>query len=323
MSAVLDNAAQQIQHALSRYDVGELQEFQIASHGIENANYFIKTKADDGRIRNFVLTFIQQTSNAGHLYPRMMGALVDQGLPVAPPLQPRDEASDAILLQPRLSGSHTINPTQKQIEALGRFTARMHLCMARTDITLPAYPRTPAWLHSETDEWLNHIPFADRHLLTESINKVTTLLARADVQALPSGMIHGDLFRDNVLFNERGLTGVLDFHHAATGPWLFDLSVIANDWCTDNQGGLDPDRTQALLSAYHHLRPLTEQELWFFSGFALYASLCFWVSRLTVSLKAKTEHGVRTKNPEEFKRILAHHLRHPIYLDPRLLDVKR
>ena len=319
MSAVLDNAAQQIHDALSHFDVGELLEFQVASHGIENANYFIKTKSPEGRIRQFVLTFVQQTSNAGHLYPRMMHALFEQGLPVAPPLQPNSEMPEAILLQPRLSGSHTINPTQKQIEALGRFTARMHQCMSRTDIRLPAYPRTPMWLQTEIEPWLNQIPFADRRLLSETIDKTANLLTRSDVQALPKGMIHGDIFRDNVLFNERGLTGVLDFHHAADGPWLFDLAVIANDWCTDNHGGLDPDRALSLLTAYHQIRPLREVELWFFSSFAVYAALCFWVSRLTVSLKAQSEHGIRTKNPDEFKRIMAHHLRHPMNLDARLL----
>ena len=134
-------------------------------------------------------------------------------------------------------------------------------------------------------------------------------------------MIHGDLFRDNVLFNERGLTGVLDFHHASTGYWLFDLAVIANDWCTDSQGRLDPDRTQALLVAYHRIRPLTEAEVWFFTSFALYAALCFWTSRLSVALKAREETGLRSKNPEEFRRIVMQHLRHPFHIDARILDI--
>ena len=75
--------------------------------------------------------------------------------------------------------------------------------------------------------------------------------------ALPRGVIHGDMFRDNVLFSERGLTGVVDFHHAATGYWIYDLAVVANDWCNDNSGVLDSDRTLALLRAYHAIRPLT------------------------------------------------------------------
>jgi homoserine kinase type II len=57
------------------------------------------------------------------------------------------------------------------------------------------------------------------------------------------------MFRDNVLFSERGLTGVVDFHHAATGYWLYDLAVVANDWCNDSGGVLDADRTLALLRA--------------------------------------------------------------------------
>ena len=59
------------------------------------------------------------------------------------------------------------------------------------------------------------------------------------------------MFRDNVLFTERGLTGVVDFHHAATGYLIYDLAVAANDWCNDYDGVLDADRTLALLRAYH------------------------------------------------------------------------
>ncbi len=323
MSAVLNNSETEIAQALAPFDVGELIEFQAASHGIENANYFIKARKND-RSRNYVLTFIQQPSNAGHLYSPMMDALYVQGLPVAPPLKRSGQSAneqEPVLLQMRLPGSHIVNPTQRQIESLGRFTARMHTCMSESGVALPAFPRTPIWLRDSIEPWLTSVSFTDRKILEETIDKVAALLQRRDVISLPTGMIHGDLFRDNVLFNERGLTGVLDFHHASSGYWLFDLAVIANDWCTDSQGRLDPDRTQALLKSYHQIRRLTEQELWFFSGFALYAALCFWVSRLTVNLAARLEQGVRTKNPEEFKRVVAQHIRHSLYLDPRILDI--
>lgn len=320
MSAVLETSGHDIADALSHFDVGELSEFHSASHGIENANYFVKTHKD-GRERKFVLTFVQQPSNAGHLYAPLMEALYRDGLPVAPPLQPDSDPGARILLQQQLTGSHTINPTQRQVEALARFTARMHRCIARSEITLPRYPRTPSWLRETIEPWLPAIAYADRRLLEDTITKVEALHARGDVQDMPVGMIHGDLFRDNVLFNERGLTGVLDFHHAATGYWLFDLAVIANDWCTDSHGRLYPDRTQALLASYHQVRRLTEQEIWFFSGFTLYAALAFWVSRLAVAIPSKTEGRVRTKNPDEFRNIVAQHIRHPFYVDPRMLDL--
>ena len=115
------------------------------------------------------------------------------------------------------------------------------------------------------------------------------MLRREDVKRLPRGVIHGDVFRDNVLFSERGLTGVLDFHHAATGYWIYDLAVVANDWCNDNSGVLDPDRVLALLRAYHAIRPLTPPEVWYFPVFALYAATAFWLSRLTVALRRAVE----------------------------------
>lgn len=320
MSAVLGSFELEISQAMDQFDVGEVIDCKAAHHGIENANYFIKTR-DKERERNFVLTFVQQPSNAGHLYAPMMQALYDQGLPVAPPLKRSIDIAHPILLQQRLPGSHVVNPTHRQIQALGRFTARMHLTMAQTSISLPVFPRTPIWLLRTVEPWLSHVAYTDRVLLADSIDRVSALLQRQDVAALPRGMIHGDLFRDNVLFNERGITGVLDFHHAAAGFWLFDLAVIANDWCTDAQGQLDPDRAQALLKSYHKIRQLQDQELWFFSNFTLYAALCFWVSRLVVDLAAQKQPGIRSKNPKEFQRIVQQHTRHPFYLDPRQLDI--
>ncbi len=145
------------------------------------------------------------------------------------------------------------------------------------------------------------------------------MLRREDVRRLPRGVIHGDMFRDNVLFSERGLTGVVDFHHAATGYWIYDLAVVANDWCNDSSGVLDSDRTLALLRAYHAIRPLTLGEIWYFPMFALYSATAFWLSRLTVSMRRHIDAQVRVNNPEEFQRIVEQHFAHFYYLDARLL----
>jgi len=225
------------------------------------------------------------------------------------------------MLQQRLRGQHVYNPTVKQVCALARFVARMHLGLNAQELVLPEYPRNVAWLQQQAAQARGYVSFNDQTLIDDSIYKIASLLSRQDVQHIPRGMIHGDLFRDNVLFNEHGLTGVLDFHHGAQGYWLYDLAVIANDWCNDASGQLDPERTTAMLRAYHQIRPLQDAEIWFFPNFALYASLVFWLSRLTATLENNQIHGVRLKNPEEFRRILAHHTQHSLYLDKRLLEV--
>lgn len=315
-----------LEETLSRYDIGTLRRYWQATNGIENSNYFVQTE-DAGRHREFVLTIMEQAANAGEAYVPMMDTLYAGGLPVAPPLLNmaglpiENLAGKPALLQQRLAGQHVYNPTIKQVCALARFVARMHLTMQRVDIKLPEYPRNATWLAERANIAKGYLPFSDQCLLDECVVKARSLLARGDVQALPQGMIHGDLFRDNVLFNEQGLTGVLDFHHAASGFWIYDLAVVANDWCNDTSGLLDPERTTAMLRAYHQIRPLTRAELWFFSSFALYAALTFWLSRLAVALNQKTAPLVRFKNPDDFKRIVQHHARCQFYLDPRRLTV--
>jgi homoserine kinase type II len=326
LNAVTEIQQPSLEEALSRYDIGRLVRYWQATNGIENSNYFIETDRD-GQTQDFVFTIMEQAANAGPAYVPMMSALYDGGLPVAPPLcnmadLPLEEvAGKPAMLQQRLSGQHVYNPTVKQVSALARFIARMHLTMHRTEIVLPNYPRDEVWLADRAAMTKGYVPYSDQALLDASLAKTQSLLARADVQAMPSGMIHGDLFRDNVLFNEYGLTGVLDFHHAACGYWIYDLAVVANDWCNDASGRLDPERTTAMLRAYHHIRPLTDSELWFFSAFTLYAALAFWMSRLAVALDQKTAGSVRFKNPDDFKRIVQHHAAHQFYVDPRHLTL--
>ena len=325
MSAVTLLTEQHLEETLSRYAIGRLVRQWPATNGIENSNYFVAATGAAGEAE-YVLTIVEQPSNAGDAYVAMMDELAASGLPVAAPVRNmQDQAIDDVrgkpaMLQARLPGKHVFNPTTAQVCALARCTARMHQTMAASAIELPDYPRDTRWLVERASIASGYIPYADLTLLNSGITQVHTLLNRGDVQNLPRGMVHADLFRDNVLFNEKGLAGVLDFHHASTGFWIYDLAVIANDWCNDARGQLDPGRTLAMLKAYHRIRPLLTEELWYFSNFALYAALTFWLSRLAVALDQRTKGMLRFKNPDEFKNIVEHHMRHSFYIDERLID---
>jgi homoserine kinase type II len=322
MNAVTLPVEPHLEEALSRFDIGQLEHYQPAANGIENSNYFVTTRSAQGQ-REYVLTIIEQPSNAGDAYVEMMDELAASGLPVAPPIRnihglPVDEVDGKpAILQTRLPGKHVYNPTNKQVCALARCAARMHQAMRSSALGLPNYPRDGLWLAETSSVAPGHIPYNDLNLLQTSVQQVHSLLRREDVEELPRGMIHGDLFRDNVLFNEHGLAGVIDFHHASNGYLIYDLAVMANDWCCDATGQMDPERTLAMLQAYHQIRPLVREELWYFSAFTLYAALTFWLSRLAVALDSTSKNLVRFKNPDEFKGIVEQHMRHPFYVDYR------
>lgn len=326
MNAVTELDPQRLERLAAEYEVGELIRHWPAAGGIENSNYFLVTRRA-GEEHAYVLTVLERPAYAGEALIPLLDACVDAGLPVPAALRTRlgqpfaDLDGKRVMLCPRLPGRHVYNPTQRQVQAVGRFLARFHRAALAADLALPAYPRGLDWLRRHAEQCRPYLPYSDATLMRETCAQLGRALARADVNALPQGAIHADLFRDNVLFNEWGLSGVLDFHHAARGFLIYDLAVAANDWCTDANGALDPERTLALLRAYHRLRPLTRQELWYFPLFALYGALAFWISRQVVALAQRRGERVRANNPAEFQRIVRHHTAHFFYLDERRLEV--
>lgn len=325
MNAITRLDVLDLEDTIARYGIGELVSYRPAANGIENSNYFLRTLTR-GREREFVLTVLEQASNAGTAFVPLLDLCIESGLPVPGIL--RNLAGEPfevfehkpVVLAPRLPGRHVYNPTLRQVEALARFIGRFHVATAGWSQTVPAHPRRTDWLKHHARLTRGYLPYLSSRLLDETVKEVTSLLARHDVQSLPKGVIHADLFRDNVLFNERGLSGVLDFHHASEGFLLYDLAVAANDWCTDASGLLDEERTLRLIRTYHQIRPLSRAELCFFSAFALYAALAFWLSRLAVAARRDETGAVRFNNPEEFQRIVQQHRAHFLYLDERMLE---
>lgn len=301
---------QTLESLLARYDVGRLLDHRPASRGIENSNFFLATSKDGAR-GHWVLTILERPSNSGSGYVPLLDLCHAAGLPVAPVI--RNSAGDAIeslgrkraMLSPMLPGKHIDDPSEKQLEALGRFIGDFHRATRAPGFEVPGYPRDAGWLGEREAAVRGRMSRADARLLTDAVARVRNLLGRKDVSELPSGLVHGDLFRDNVLFDGPKLTGVIDFHHAARGHLVYDLAVAANDWCGDRGGALDLERASSLVGAYQRRRPLDRLEVELFPDFLLYAALAFWLSRLTVALGTDGESGARFKDPDEFKAIVA------------------
>ncbi|MEQ8858219.1 MAG: phosphotransferase [Pseudomonadales bacterium] len=325
MNAITELDLLRLEDLISGYEVGELIRHWPAANGIENSNYFLST-VRAGSERQYVLTLLERPANAGGAFVPLLDTCVAAGLPVPAVLRDRrglaftDLDGKPAMLCPRLPGRHVYNPTLRQVEALGRFIGHFHLATADADLRLPDYPRDLNWLARIADACRGYAGYAAEALMDDTRHQLENALTRTDVRSLPRGPVHADLFRDNVLFNEWGLSGVLDFHHASQGYLIYDLAVAANDWCTEANGALDPERTLALLRAYHGVRPLRREELWHFPVFTLYGALAFWESRLVVALEKRRGRSVRANNPDEFERMVRHHSAHFFYLDERRLS---
>lgn len=306
---------------LQDYSVGELQDFSPASQGIENTNYFIRTSAGQPpgspATTEFVLTVIEDDRLAQRrLMVQILDRCYEYGLPVAPAVRARNGGAisefqeKAVILSPRLDGNHVVAATSGQCGAIGRFLARMHLATQSLEAEDFPYIRDSDWIESNSADVAKHLPVDERTLLKSTAGSIVAALARKDVRALPRGIIHGDLFRDNALFNEYGLTGIVDFHHCSHGFWLYDLAVAVNDWCR-TRDTLDQRRTYELLREYNAIRQLTSEEYWFFPIFLLYAAVAFWLSRLSIAVRDDLPLGYPTKDPKELERVVRRHDSHP------------
>ena len=295
---------------LSQFSLGELVELEGIHTGIENTNYFVTT--DRGR---YVLTVFERlTAKQLPFYLQLMLHLSRKKLPVPEPQPTRSGAllaelkSKPAALVTRLPGRATAEPTAAQCASVGEFLARMHL--AGLDFA-PFQPhlRGIGWWKSAVPKLEPHVPNDVMHTLAEELIFQDSFFRSARFEKLPSGPIHADLFRDNVLLVRDGehdrIGGVIDFYFAGCSIWLFDLAITINDWCIEQASGeFEPARAHAMLNAYHAVRPLTEdeQECWRTSLRA--AALRFWISRLYDYYLPRPAHLLTPHDPAHFERIL-------------------
>jgi len=156
---------------------------------------------------------------------------------------------------------------------------------------------------------LPHLGPATAELLSDELAYQEALAGTAAHQALPRGPVHADLFRDNVMFDQRGaqpvLTGFFDFYFAGVDTWLFDLCVALNDWCIDlSSGALDPERALAMVTAYERVRLLTPNEHRLLPAVLRAAALRFWISRLWDFHLPRPASLLKPHDPTHFERVL-------------------
>lgn len=287
---------------LEHYRVGQLVEYSGIESGIENTNYFVTTT--DGQ---YVLTlFEQHSADELPFFLDLTAFLAEHQIPAAHPEQNKggkylDELkSKPAALVARLSGQSVTRANKEQCAAVGDILARMHVAAQHFPYTR-ANPRGPGWWATTANALYQKISPDDTALLKDELG----FQASYRNNKLPRGIVHADLFRDNILFDKNRLTGLIDFYYACTDILLFDVAITVNDWCNNKYGGLDPLLLEMLLSAYQQVRPFDNEELVAWPVMLRAAALRFWLSRLHDLHFPRPGEMTHTKNPNAFRRILS------------------
>ncbi len=292
----------EIERLLQQYSLGRLRDCQGIAAGIENSNFFLTTDAGE-----FVLTVFERLTFAQlPFYLELMQHLARRGLPVPSPCETRAAALMAevrgkpVAIVDRLPGRCVQAPTPAQCATMGTLLARMHLA-ARDFPRFQPNLRGIGWWKEALARLEPRLTDEVFHELAEEVIFQDTFFRSPQFEQLPSGPIHADLFRDNVLWQGERVGGVIDFYFAGCSLWLYDLAVAVNDWCVDlATAKFDPARAQAMLDAYHAVQPLTELEHECWRTVLRAAALRFWISRLYDLHLPRDAHTLTPHDPARF-----------------------
>lgn len=290
---------------LANYSLGSLLELQGIASGIENTNYFVTTS--NGR---FVLTLFEKLkADELPFYLNLMAHLARHGIPCPSPVANRHDQflgelnGKPACIVSRLAGKSLTRPSAENCAAVGAMLGQMHEAGLSFEEDM-RNPRGAEWRASAAKQVLPFLSLQDASLLQDEVD----FHALHTLAALPRGIVHADLFRDNVLFDGERVGGLIDFYFACNDCLLYDVAITVNDWCMGESSTLDVARTRAMLDAYHAVRPFNAQEVKMWPVALRAAALRFWISRLYDLHLPRGGELVNAHNPDQFKHILQRHV---------------
>jgi len=293
---------------LRDYDIGGLLSYKGIAEGTENSNFILHV---DGGV--FILTLYEKRV-APHDLPFFLGLmehLAQRGVSCPLPVRRRDgEVIGELAGRPAaiitfLEGMWPRRPTSAHCRAVGEALAQLHVAGADFALTRPNALSLPGWrtlwdgCHARADE-------VEPGLGAEVAADFAALEAGWP-QDLPRGVIHADLFPDNVFFLGEKLSGLIDFYFACNDFLAYDVATCLNAWCFERDHAFNLTKGTALLAGYQSVRPLSKAEIEALPLLARGSALRFMLTRLYDWLHGPDGALVQKRDPMEYVRKLRFH----------------
>lgn len=293
---------------LAAYDLGAVLSLKGIAEGVENSNYLLRTRAG-----TFILTLYEKRVNEADLpfFLGLMQHLSARGLVCPQPVPNRDgQALGRIAGRPAvlvtfLEGMSVRRPGVAHCAMVGEGLARLHLAGADFGLRRENALSLRGWsdLFDACRTRADEISPGLADLIAHELDGLQGVWP-AD---LPSGIIHADLFPDNVFFLGGKLSGLIDFYFACTDAYAYDAAICLNAWCFEQDSSFNVTKAQAFLEGYAGVRDLTPAERGAFPILARGAALRFLLTRLVDWLNVPPGAMVKPKDPMEYVRKLRFH----------------
>ncbi len=308
MAVYTDVSDDELATFLAEYDIGRVIACKGIAEGVENSNFLLQT--DQGL---YILTIYEKRVAEADLpfFLGLIGHLSAKGVPCPLPVTARDgEALRRLVSKPAaictfLQGNWPRRQSPSQCEALGAALARMHLAGRDYPVRRANALSLEGWagLVAETAHRADEV----RAGLRREIIGEFEVLQDAWPEDLPNGVIHADLFPDNVFFLDDSLSGLIDFYFACNDALAYDIAICLNAWCFEHNVDFNITKARRLLAGYRRVRDLEPRELAALPILARGAALRFLLTRLYDLLNQVEGALVKPKDPLEYLARLRFH----------------
>jgi homoserine kinase type II len=308
MAVYTDVTAEDLQKFLANYDIGDLLAYKGIAEGVENSNFLLHTSRG-----YYILTLYEKRVAASDLpfFLGLMEHLAERGLTCPQPVKNREGmALGHVARRPAaivtfLDGMWIRRPSAAHCGALGTALAQLHQAGADFPMTRKNALSVEGWrpLHEVARERCDDI----HRGLAKAIEDELSFLEQTWPRTLPQGVIHADLFPDNVFFLGDVLSGLIDFYFACTDTLAYDIAICLNAWCFEPDRSFNVTKGRAMLLAYARVRALSAEERAALPLLCRGAALRFLLTRLVDWLEVPANALVRPKDPLEYYRKLRFH----------------
>jgi homoserine kinase type II len=308
MAVYTDVTADDLSEFLSRYDIGALLAYKGIAEGVENSNFLLHTAAG-----NFILTLYEKRVAEKDLpfFLALMEHLAGRGITCPQPVKNKKGgvlgrlAGRPAAIVTFLDGLWLRRPSPTHCAAVGEALARLHLAGADFGMKRANALGMTSWraLYEQAKAKGDNV----REGLGAEIARELDALEKTWPRDLPQGVIHADLFPDNVFFLGEKLSGLIDFYFACTDTLAFDVAVCLNAWCFEPDHSYNVTKGRALLNAYGKARALSAHERAALPALARGAAMRFLLTRLVDWLAVPDGALVKPKDPLEYYRKLRFH----------------
>ena len=301
-------AHQEVEQFLEQYNINNFKDYKGITEGVENTNYFINTLEQD-----YILTIYEKRVDENDLpfFINLLSNLSENKFPCPKPIANKNNQkinkikNKNAALVTFLSGQSKNKITSEECFEIGKITAQLHEITKKFNVSRKNNLSIESW-QNIFEKTIKQKIDLDETIIKKTKNYLNFLKDNWP-KNLPQGIIHADLFPDNIFFTNNKVSGIIDFYFACNDFFAYEIAICINSICFDNNSTFNMTKAKNLIDGYSSVRTLSEDEKKYLPILSMGAAMRFFLTRLYDFYHTDNKADVKIKDPfEYFKKIEFH-----------------